>query len=496
MIRFKYTINLLILLIVFFFSKPISAQDKSTVYVGSKTFTESYILAEILAQKLESSHDIQVERKLGLGGTGILFSALQEGQIDLYVEYTGTIAQGILKEEKKLSNKEIQERLEKMGLTISKSLGFNNTYALAMLEKKANKLSIKNISDLKNHKNLEVAFTHEFVKREDGYKGLNKTYNIGFFNVQGIQHALAFEAIRTGKIEVTDIYSTDAKISSLNLRVLKDNKKFFPEYLAVVITRKDFATKNPNFWDTIRSLEGSINEETMVSLNALSEIEKLSFKDTAKRFFDNTSKENHTSIIEKVWKRTKEHIALVGIAILISLILGIPMGIIATSNKYLKQFILSISGLVQTIPSLALLCFLIPLFGIGTKPALVALILYGILPIVVNTYTGISSIESRYTETARSLGLTKFQKLTKIDLPLASPSIFAGIKTSTIINIGTATLAALIGAGGYGVPIMTGLALNNNNIILEGAIPAALLALMVSFTLDGFARFFIPRGLQ
>jgi len=169
---------------------------------------------------------------------------------------------------------------------------------------------------------------------------------------------------------------------------------------------------------------------------------------------------------------------------------------LASRSVRLGQVILLISGMVQTIPSLALLCFLIPFFGIGTKPALVALFLYGLLPVVLNTFVGIKSIDSRLKETAVALGLRPLERLRLIEIPLAGQSILAGIRTSTVIGIGTATLAALIGAGGYGVPIITGLAMNDLNTVLIGAVPAAGLALIAHFFFEILSRWVVPRGMR
>ncbi len=165
-----------------------------------------------------------------------------------------------------------------------------------------------------------------------------------------------------------------------------------------------------------------------------------------------------------------------GVSLAFSIFVGVPLGIVAVRHRRTGQVILTFSAVTQTVPSLALLCFLIPVFGVGAKPALAALCLYSLLPVVLNTFTGIRGIDPRHLENARAFGLTPRQILLSIVLPLASPALLTGIRTATIVSIGTATLAALVGAGGYGVPIVSGLSLNDVPTILTGAIPAAIMA--------------------
>lgn len=185
----------------------------------------------------------------------------------------------------------------------------------------------------------------------------------------------------------------------------------------------------------------------------------------------------------KLFSQTVEHIGLTFISLFIAVMIGVPAGIAIRNRKRLASVVLAFTGILQTIPSIALLGFLIPIAGIGAKPAIFALLLYALLPIVRNTYTGITGVNPVVTEAARAMGMTDFQILTKVQLPLAMPVIFAGIRTATVINVGVATLAAYIAAGGLGEFIFGGIALNNTNMILAGAIPAALLAIIFDFLL-------------
>lgn len=484
------------LIIVLLFSN-LAFGDKPIVMVGSKAFTEGYILAEIMAQTLEQVGEVQVVRKFGLGGTGIPYEALVKGSIDLYPEYSGTISEAILKTHAVGDLRTLQKELVPLNLIITESLGFNNTYALAINGKLAKEKNITDISDLKKYLDIRAGFSHEFISRPDGYPGLSEKYNLKLINVKALEHSLAYEAIDRGEIDLTDAYSTDAKIQRFGLRILNDDRHFFPDYFALVLARKEFAAKYPKSWRALKKLEDTISEEEIQHLNGLSELQKMPFPEIAAEFLHKRGAQIiEDSTLRKVWTYTKQHLALVCISLLASILLGLPLAILSARFRILGRYILMTSGVIQTIPSLALLCFLIPLFGIGTVPALVALFLYGLLPIVINTYTSLISIDSKLIESAKALGLSSYQRLTLIELPLASPAIMAGIKTSAIINIGTATLAALIGAGGYGTPIVTGLALNDIPMILQGAIPAALMSLF-AYGFFGIAdRVIIPKGLR
>jgi osmoprotectant transport system permease protein len=475
------------------------ASDRPTITVGSKVFTESYILAEIVSQIIEQSGEADVQRRFGLGGTGIVYEAIRNNEIDIYPEYTGTITEAILKTPSITDTQAIQAAMAKQGFALSDTLGFNNTYALAVRGDFANLHHLTEISDLKTVPEIRIGFTHEFVNREDGYPKLVESYGLDLSHRRLMAHSLAYEAIAQNQIDLTDVYSTDAKIEKLGLILLKDNKKVFPSYFAVLLARKDLPAQFPKTWAALRSLEGKISEKEMMRLNAMADIEKLSFREIASRFLkDNVSSayEQKSETTETLWRLTRQHIYLVGISLMLSILIGLPLGILAARYSFLGHAILIISAVVQTIPSLALLCFLIPAFGIGARPALVALFLYGLLPIVTGVHTGLKGLDSKLSDSARALGLSSWQRLRLIELPLASRSILAGIKTSAIIGIGTATLAALIGAGGYGAPIVTGLALNDMRTILSGAIPAALLALLVSGVFEILNRLIIPKGLR
>jgi osmoprotectant transport system permease protein len=476
-----------------------NAHAAAHIVVGSKIFTEGYVLGELAAQAIEASAPpVPVTRKLGMGSTGILFQSLSTGAIDVYADYTGTLTEAIIKNPQLKSQQDIQDALGKLNLVMSNPLGFNNTYALAVREQFAERNGLRTISDLVRLKpTLRAAFSYEFMDRADGYPGLAGRYHLELNpkNVNRMEHSLTYQAIDQNAVDVIDVYSTDAKIRKFNLRVLQDDLGYFPVYQAVWVARKSFVDQYPAQWQALRRLEGTIDANTMLDMNAKADIDKKSFAQVAAEFRGAQARVSD-SLASRLAHRTLEHLWLVAISLVFSIVIGVPLGIAAVRYHATGQAILLLSAMIQTVPSLALLCFLIPLFGVGTKPALVALCLYSLLPVVLNTFTGIRSIDPRHLENARAFGLTRRQILFRIVLPLASPMLLAGVKTATIVSIGTATLAALVGAGGYGAPIVSGLSLNDVPTILTGAIPAALMAWFAHGAFEILGKVLIPAGLQ
>lgn len=501
----------LFLLFLFFFSFYSSTGkiSEQPLKIGSKRFTESYILGEMLKQIAEQVAEAPVDYRPGLGNTGIVYAALQEGLIDIYPEYTGTIAFEILKQPELSSAtpQEINSHLNPLHLAISDSLGFHDNYALAMLDSRAAELEIQKISDLASHPELTFGFSHEFLGRLDGWKGLkNSHYTFPQANIKAIDHSLGYEALIQKKIDVLDIYSTDPKIEKYHLRILEDDRHFFPTYEGVLLYRLDAAKAFPKTWGAFQhNLIQQISTSKMRALNAQAELEEKSFATIASDFL-NPSKEVTPSPMRSFWEHlmgpdlwplTLQHLFLVFGALLPAILVGILLGIVATYYSPARYMILNAVGIIQTIPSIALLAFLIPIFReIGTIPALVALFLYSLLPIVRNTYAGLTGIPIPLREAALALGLPFFYRLYLIEIPLASPTILAGIKTAAVINVGTATIAAFIGAGGYGERIVAGLALNDYSTLLAGAVPACILAICVQVGFDLFDYCLVPRGLR
>jgi osmoprotectant transport system permease protein len=362
---------------------------------------------------------------------------------------------------------------------------------------RADQLAIKTISDLHAHPELKFGLTHEFLERRDGWRPLSARYQLAPAQIIGIDHALGYSALAKGQIDVKDAYSTDAKIGDYGLVTLIDDLNFFPQYKAVFLYRKTLPSQAVH---ALNELSNSIDEARMIRLNSEAERTK-NYAAAAQEFFGTTTRASSfvsESLLSKLLRWITRHLQLAGVSLLLAIAIGLPLGIIASRGGPVGHTILGIVGVIQTIPSLAILALLVPLpfFGISARTAIVALFLYGLLPIVRNTASGLQDIAKPMRESAIALGLTAGQRLRKIFLPLASRSILSGIKTSAVINIGTATLAALIGAGGLGEPIISGLNLNDHVTILEGAIPAALLALLVQFLFDLLDRILIPRGLR
>ena len=468
-----------------------TAQADERLRIGSKRFTESYILGEILARATGGQH------KPGLGNTGIVLAALKAGAIDLYPEYTGTIAAEIVRLPPTASLAQLNDALAAAGLAAGVPLGFNDTYALAMREERAQQLGIRRLSDLARHAELKLGLSQEFLGRADGWPGLRRAYRLPQAPI-GLDHGLAYEAIATGRIDVMDVYSTDAKIERYRLRVLEDERHFFPRYDAVLLYRRDVPQRFPREWRALAALEGRIDARLMIRMNAAAELEGKSFAQAAALFTGGAAAATRdrrtflgTLFGADFWRLTREHLVLVAASLAAAIAAGIPLGLAAAKLPRAAQAILAVVGVIQTIPSLALFAFLIALVGtIGAVPALIALFLYALLPIVRNTHAGLTGIGRGVRQAAMALGLRARERVWLIELPLAAPSILAGVKTSAVINVGTATIAAFIGAGGYGERIASGLALNDNVTLLAGAIPAAVLALIVQGVFETAERRF------
>jgi osmoprotectant transport system permease protein len=451
--------------------------------VGSKRFTESYILGEILAQSARRA-GAAAEHRPGLGNTAIVFAALRSGAIDAYPEYTGTIAREILKDGGHADLATINRRLAPMGLAASIPFGFSNGYALGMREGVAAGLGVATLSDLARHPKVALGLSHEFLSRADGWPGLKAAYGLPQSDPRGLDHGIAYEALAAGQVDAIDLYTTDAKIARLGVRVLADDRGFFPRYDAVVLHRLDAPARHPRAFAAWLQLQGRIDEATMIRLNARAELDRADFAAVAGEFLGAATPAAPRGLWSAVFapdfaRLAAEHATLVFASLLAAIAVGVPMGVVAARVRPFAQPLLAAAGLVQTIPSLALLAFLIPLTGIGAWPALVALFLYALLPIARNAHAGLAGVPEGMRQAALALGLTPRQSLVKIELPLALPTILAGVKTSAVVNVGTATIAAFVGAGGFGERIAQGLAVNDHDLLLAGALPAAALALAV-----------------
>ncbi|HTF17038.1 MAG TPA: glycine betaine ABC transporter substrate-binding protein [Chryseolinea sp.] len=468
-----------------------NAVNNSPIRVGSKHFTEGYLLSEMIALLIEQE-GFAVERRFHLGGTMVCFSALEQGEIDLYPEYTGTIFAEIFKLPGNIAMDSLTKILAQQTLGMSGSYGFENTYALVMTRKQATQLSIHKISDLTSHPTLRMGLSYEFLKRQDGWESLASAYGLRQ-STFGLEHGLAYAALQQERMDVTDAYSTDGEISFYDLVVLADDKQYFPDYQAVSLYRKEIPARAIQ---AAHKLVGRISETEIQGLNAEVLFNKRSFEEVAKEFLlhkklIDTSEQSSPSL--DILHKTLTHLKLTFIALLLSVAVAIPLSVFVYWYGKVAPAVIYATGLLQTIPSIALLAVLIPITGIGALPAVIALFLYGLLPILRNTVTGLRTIDPSLKKLADGIGMTQWQKLRYVELPLAAPAILSGIRTAAVINIGTATLAAFIGAGGLGEFIVTGLALNNYELILTGALPAAALAILVELFFEIVQRLVIPK---
>tara|TARA_R110001592_G_scaffold363396_2_gene687609 strand:- start:23091 stop:24590 length:1500 start_codon:yes stop_codon:yes gene_type:complete len=476
------------------FTLPAGGEQRP-ILIGSKIFPESYILAEITAQLLESQ-GFEVQRKLGLGGTLIAFEALRTGAIDIYPEYTGTLSQAVLRQPD-ITAVELHAALEAQALAIGTSFGFSNSYAIAISEQIAARRDITSVSDLAAHPDLNVGFSLEFLHRADGWPALQAAYGLPQ-RATGIEHALAYRAVENSKLDVTDAYTTDGELDAYDLRLLRDDKAFFPGYDAVLLTRNDLP--GPVAKALLR-LGGRIDEASMRDLNRRVANDKLEPRQVAAQFLQESGLATPNvaaspGMAKRILGYTAVHLKLTLIALLLACLVAIPAALTLARHKGVARGLLYVTGLIQTIPALALLALLVPFVGLGEIPAIIALFLYSLLPIVRNTLTGIFGVDPLLKQVATGMGMTASQQLWKVELPLAAPTILAGVKTAAIISIGTATLAAFVGAGGLGEPIITGLTLNDHRLILEGAIPAALLAIAVELLFEAVERTTVPAHLR
>lgn len=494
-----------------------SAQPPSArpVVVASKPFGESYILAEIFAELLEA-RGVRVDRRPGLGATEVAFRALTSGAIDVYPEYTGTGLLVLLHEPPSGGAADVYARVarefpRRFHARWLPPLGFENTYAIAMRRRSADSLGVRTLSDLARvASTLRAGLTPDFIGRADGLPGLSRAYGIRFRDLRALLPAVKYRALAAGEVDVVDGYSTDGLIERYELRVLSDDKKFFPPYEAAALISERLVRDNPAAVAALAELSGRLDVSRMRTLNRRVEVEGVAIPLVAREALRSlglvdapaaTASENRREGVAgyllssraTLLSLTARHLLLVGVSLGAAILIGLPLGLLLERHARSAEPVIRAVGVIQTLPGIALLAFMIPLLGIGMVPALVALALYSLYPIVRNTFTGVRDADPSAVDAARALGMTDLQILRDVRLPLAAPVIMAGIRTAAVIDVGTATLAAFIGAGGLGEPIVSGLALSDSRMILSGAIPAALLALAVDATLAGVERFVRPR---
>jgi osmoprotectant transport system permease protein len=468
------------------------------IRVGSKASIENAILGQMLTHLVRHA-GVEAEHQYALGGTRVVFNALVKGELDVYPEYTGTLIAEILQGQRIRNEEDLRRALADHGLTMSEPLGFNNTYAIGLKESLASTRNVAKISDLARTENADLmfAFSDEFMHRGDGWPGLKATYQLPF-QPKTMDHNLAYRGIETGSIGVTDLYSTDAEIALYKLRVLEDDRGYFPPYHCVLLYRNDLETRLPQAVQALKQLQQRIDNAAMTEMNARAKLDHVADRQVAADFLKaqlglDIRLPPEPSLLLAT---TQRHLFLVGISLAAAVLIAVPLGIWSYKWPKLGHAILATVGILQTLPSMAVLVLMMPLLGIGWKPAIAALFLYSLLPIVRGTVTGLREIPNHLKESAVVLGLTPRARLWLVELPMASRSILSGIKTAAVINVGTATIGAMIGAGGYGEPIFTGIRLENYRLVLQGAVPAAVMALLVQAAFEAVEPFLVPRGLR
>jgi osmoprotectant transport system permease protein len=496
------------------------APPQRPVVVASKPFGESYLLAEMFAQLLEA-RGLAVTRRPGLGATQIAFAALRRGDIDVYPEYTGTGLVAILHEQPTGGRAAVYRRVaaefrDRWDLRWLPPLGFENTYAIAIRQATADSLHLATLTDLaRAAPGLRAGLSPDFIGRADGLPGLARAYDMHFKAVRALLPAVKYQALAAGAVDVIDGYSTDGLIARYHLVVLRDDREFFPPYEAAPLASGALARRNPAAIAALSELAGRLDVATMRRLNERIEVdgeapatvardELRALGLTGNRAVRTPEPAGRAAAFSSylwsrrasLWHETQRHLLLVLVSLGAAVLIAVPLGVALERAPRAAEGVIRLVGLLQTIPGIALLAFMLPLFGIGVVPALVALTLYALLPIVRNTYTGVRDADPPAAAAALALGMTPRQVLLQVRLPLAAPVIFAGIRTAGVIAVGTATLAAFIGAGGLGDPIVAGLALNDTRMVLSGAVPAALLAVIADGALAVAERVSAPRGLR
>ena len=492
--------------------------DPRPVVVASKPFGESYILAEMFAQLLEA-RGIEVDRRPGLGATEIAFGAIRAGSADVYPEYTGTGLLAILGEQPMPDPRRVFDRVSRefrrrWNARWLPPLGFENTYAVAVRRETASRYGLATLSDLaRAARSLRAGLTPDFIGRPDGLPGLTRAYGMRFAEVRALLPAVKYQALAAGEVDVIDGYSTDGLIARYDLVVLRDDKRFFPPYEAAALVSGELVERRPAAIAALTELSSRLDETTMRRLNRRLEVDREPVGRIAgdalaelgltgaRAAAAPARRPDEGGFPRYLWDRRAElsgmarrHLLLVVLSLAAAIAAAVPLGLALERLPRGAEVAVRAAGVLQTLPGIALLAFMIPLLGIGVLPAVAALFLYSLYPILRNTYTGVRDAAPDAVAAGRALGLTPRQILGYIRLPLSAPVIMAGIRTAAVINVGTATLAAFIGAGGLGDPIAAGLALSDTRMILSGAIPAALLALAVDGVLGVVERLVRPGG--
>ncbi|MFG0251883.1 MAG: glycine betaine ABC transporter substrate-binding protein, partial [Phycisphaerales bacterium JB038] len=455
---------------------PAWAQTDGVLRVGAKNFTEQEILGELVAQLIEGGTDLRVQRRFGLAGTDICHAALLAGEIDLYVEYTGTGLLTVLRREV-ISNRHVAYRVvaseyrQRFDLEWLPPFGFNNTYALTVRGVDAAAEGWNAIGDLAaDADSLRAGFTSEFMERPDGYPGLSEAYGFSFGDTVDLDPGLMYDAASKDQVDLICAFATDGRIAEYGLRTLEDDRGFFPPYDAAPVARREALEAHPELRAVLAVLAGAIDDEAMRRMNHAVDVGRQEPTVVARRWIeerfgsladlraleDSSPAAAPVGLLSlasqrraEVLRKTAEHLILTALGTCIAIAIGVPLGVLIHRQRAVRGPVLAGTEVVQTIPSLAMLAFLFAVYGLlGRAPAVTALVLYALLPIVLNTFTGLREVPSQVLQAADGVGMSSWQKLRMVELPLAAPVIIAGIRAATVLTVGIATLSTYIGAGG------------------------------------------------
>ena len=498
------------------------------VVVASKPFGESYLLAEMFAQLLERSGRT-VQRRMGLGATEVAFTAIRTGAVDVYPEYVGTGLVAILSDtvtpamrtDPRAAFAHVASRsLQRFGVHWLPPLGFQNGYAIAVRRETAARYRLRTLGDLAaSPARLVAGFTADFIGRDDGWPGVRRTYGITLAAVRPLAPAIKYQAIAAGSVDIIDGYSTDGLLAKHDLVTLDDDRHFFPPYEAAALVSARLMNTDPGAAVVLASLSGRLSEARMREWNRAIEVDGRAIPEVARLALHaaglgdpavtGAAAETRGAAAGRAgfWqfmldrrmetlRLTAEHLRLVLIALVAAILVAVPLGLWLSGKPRVSGVVLQLLGVIQTIPGLALLAFMIPLLGIGTRPAMIALFAYALLPIARATIAGLRIADPDAVAAVEAMGATRGQAMRWVRLPLAAPIVLSGIRTAAVLTIGTATLAAFIGGGGLGEPIVTGLGLADMRLVLSGAIPAAILAIAVDALLALAERAVAPAHMR
>ncbi len=509
-----------------------SDSNVKKITIGSKEFTEQLILGNMMKVLLEDN-GFKVDDRIGLSGTMINHRALINDEIDVYMEYTGTAYIVILEKKEVVHDpQEVYEIVkkeykEKWNLVWLDRARFDNTNALLMKKERAVELGIKTISDLasivKTDPNqLSFATNAEFFSRPDGLREMEKHYNFRFpdNNIKKMGIGITYLALNEDSVDVALGFSTDGNIRKFDLMILEDDKKFFPIYNPAPVIRSEVIEMYPTVENILNQIGPRLTTTEMIEMNYGVDIDGENPERVARQWLEDegllgvsglhqqpksrSAIESPSSFVLSFQDQARllavkivEHIKVSFISVGIAVGTGLGLGIAITlfRNKAFSNGVINIAIIIVTIPSVAMFGFMVPIFGIGITPSIIALVLYAQLPILRNTYTGLTTIRSEILDAAEGIGLSKLEMLFKIRFPIAFPVIMAGIRTSIVFTIGLATIAALIGAGGLGDLIFQGIQQSNTQLILVGTIPVALLAVFTDIGLKKVEDRLTPRGM-